>query len=344
MTALVGTVSLAAALVTAPSAAAAPTAAQSPDPNLTVTSVTLGRSSVLVSGLNRFVVGVTVKAGYNSTVETPLNVFFQRTGGVGPLKYMIAGQLKRTGGTLKDGTWTGTVDIPSTANGTFKVYGVLPGYLQPGDMTTETPFDGPSIAVTGVHLPKLAVQVIPRVVPFGSPYQVKAVIYDSATGKPYGVRLPLQVTFDNLCVEHDAVTRLTDTAGVLYTSFPAAAADWLNCVRVRGRFFDTISHGFFPLRPGIVAAIPSKTSAPVSTYVPVNGSVAGAPYRCPVLLQRLHGRTAWRLANQSTVRQSGRFTVVAQPPNLGNNSYRVYFPTCNRFQAGYSRMFAIQGT
>ena len=343
VTALVGTVSLAAAMMTALPAAAAPSSAQSPDPNLTVKSVTLGRSSVLVSGLNRFVVGVTVKASYNSTSETPLNVLFRRTGGVGPLKYMIAGQLQRTGGTLKDGTWTGTVDIPSTANGTFKVYGVLPGYLQAGDMTTETPFDGPSIAVTGVHLPKLAVQVIPRVVPFGSPYQIKAVIYDSATGKPYGVRLPLQVVYDNLCVEYDAGSRLTDTAGVLITSMPADAANWLNCVRVRGRFFDTISHGFFPLRPGIVAATPSKTVVPVSTLVPVNGSVAGAPYRCSVQLQRLHGRTAWRLANQSTVRQSGRFTVTAQPPNLGNNTYRVYFPTCHNFQAGYSKLFAIRG-
>ncbi|MEU4390916.1 hypothetical protein [Kribbella sp. NPDC023855] len=333
-----------AALLVAPSATAAPATAESPDPNLTVKSVTLGRSTVLVSGLNRVAVGVTVKASYKSGTETPLNVFFKRTGGVGPLQHMIAGELKRTGGTLNDGTWTGTVDVPSTANGTFKVYGVLPGYMLPGDMTTETPVDGPSIAVTGVHLPKLAVQVIPRVVPFGSAYQVKAVIYDSATGKPYGVRLPLQVVNDNLCVEYDAIPRYTDTAGVLITTFPAAAADSLNCVRVRGRYFDTIARFFFPLRPGIVAATPSKTSVPVSTLVPVNGSVAGAPYRCPVLLQRLHGRTAWRLANQSTVRQSGRFTVVAQPPNLGNNSYRVYFPTCDRFQAGYSRTFAIQGT
>lgn len=344
VTALVGTVSLAAALVTAPSAAAAPSAVQSPDPNLTVTSVTLSRSSVLVSGLNRFVVGVTVKAGYNSTYETPLNVVFKRTGGAGHLTYMLAGLLKRTGGTLKDGTWTGTIGVPSTANGTFKVYGVVPGSMPPGDQTTETPFDGPSLAVTGVHQPKLAVQVIPRVVPFGSPYQVKAVIYDSATAKPYGVRLPLQVTVDNLCVEHDAGSRLTDTAGVLYTSFRAESADWLNCVRVRGPFFDTIGVGFVPLRPGLVGATPSRTSVPVSTVVPVNGSVAGAPFRCPVLLQRLHGRTAWRLASQGTVRQSGRFTVNAQPPNVGNNSYRVYFPTCHNFQAGYSRTFAIVGT
>ncbi|WP_433013088.1 hypothetical protein [Kribbella sp. CA-294648] len=182
--------------------------------------MTLGRSTVLVSGLKRVAVGVTIKAGYNSDNlddnDTSLAVLLKRTGGTGPIQSMIGGHLRRTAGTLKNGTWTGTAEVPSTANGTCKVYGVLPGYVldMGGDMISETPVDGSSIAVTGMHLPKLAVQVIPRAVPFGSAYQVKAVIYDSATGKPYGVRLPLQVVNDNLCAEYDAGSRLTDTAGV----------------------------------------------------------------------------------------------------------------------------------
>lgn len=349
--ALAGLVSMAAMLVAAPMATAAPMAAESPDPKLTVTDVDLGRSTVAVSGLNRYVVGVTVKAGYNSDDplddDTLLNVFLKRTGGVGPIRHMIAGHLKRTAGTLKNGTWTGTVDVPSTANGTFKVYGVLPGFTldgSDGSMTTETPFDGPSIAVTGVHLPKLGVSMIPKVVPFGSAYQVKAAIWDSATGKPYGTRIPLQVVNDNLCVEYDAGSRLTDAAGTLVTSFPAAAADSLNCVRVRGKFFDTIGLGWFPLRPGIIGATPSKTSVPINTIVPVNGTVAGAPFRCPVILQRLYGATQWRNASQDIVRQSGRFTVLAQPSYRGNNIYRAYFPTCGRYQAGISKSFVIRGT
>jgi hypothetical protein len=350
MAALAGLVSMAAMLV-APTATAVPRAAESPDPKLTVTSVTLGRSTVAVSGLNRVAVPVTVKAGYNSDDpqddDTLLNVFFKRTGGVGPIRYMIAGHLKRTAGTLKNGTWTGTVDVPSTANGTFKAYGVLPGFTldgSDGSMTSETPFDGPSIAVTGYHLPRLGVSVIPKVVPFGSAYQLKAAIWDSATGKPYGTRIPLQVVNDNLCVEYDAGSRLTDAAGILYTSFPAAAADSLNCVRVRGKFFDTIGLGFFPLRPGIIAAVPSRYVVPINTIVPVNGTVAGAPFRCPVILQRLYGATQWRNASQDIVRQSGRFTVLAQPSYRGNNIYRAYFPTCGRYQAGVSKTFVIRGT
>ncbi|WP_344843082.1 hypothetical protein [Kribbella ginsengisoli] len=336
-------------LVAAP-AGAAPQVAQSPDPKLTVTDVVLGRTSVAVSGLNRVAVPVTVKAGYNSDdpsdAGTLLNVFLKRTAGIGAVPLMIAGHLTRTAGTLKNGTWTGTVDVPSTANGTFQVVGVLPGATldgSDGSMTSETPFNGPSIAVTGLHQPKLGVSVIPRVVPFGSGFAVKAAIYDSTTGKPYASRILLQIQNDNLCIEYDAGSKYTDRSGILLASFPAAAADYLTCVRVRGKYFDTLGTGWFVLRPGIVSATPSKTSAGIGTIVPVNGSVRGAPAGCPVVLQRLYAGAHWRGVSAATVRASGRFTVNAQPPYAGNVSYRVSLPTCDRFQAGVSKTFVIRG-
>ncbi len=351
----VALVGMTAMMVTAPAAtasvteAAVPRAAQSPDPKLSVSAVTLSRTTVAVSGLNRVAVPITVKGGYDS--DDPmndtmlLNVFLRRTGGSGAISWMAAGHLTRTAGTVKNGTWTGAVEVPSTANGTFRVYGVLHGSTidgSDGSMTTPTQYDGPSLTVTGLHVPKLGISVIPRVVPFGSAYQVKAAIYDSATGKPYGSRIPLQVVNDNLCVEHDAGSRLTDRAGILVTNFPADAAGSLNCVRVRGRFFDTIGHGFVPLRPGIVGATPSKTVARVGTLVPVNGTVARSSH-CPIFLQRLRGATQWRGVNQDLVRQSGRFTLLAQPPGVGNWVYRAYLPTCGPVQAGASKSFVIRG-
>lgn len=346
ITALAGMVSI---LVAAP-ATAMPTAAQSPDPRLTVTAVTLGRTAVAVSGLNRVSVPVTVKAGYNSDdpiyANTLLNVFLQRTGGIGAVPLMVAGHLTRTAGTLKNGTWTGTVDVPSTANGTFHVFGVLAGETldgSDGSSTTETLFNGPNIAVTGLHQPKLGVSVIPRVVPFGSGFQVKAAIYDSTTGKPYSSRILLQIANEHLCIEYDAGSKYTDAAGILFASFPAAAADYVTCVRVRGKFFDTLGTTFVVRRPGIVSAVPSKTSAKVGTIVPVNGSVRGAPAGCAVVLQRLYAGTQWRGVSTGIVRSSGRLTVNAQPPYVGNVSYRVSLPTCNNYQAGVSKTFVIRG-
>ncbi|MFG1819305.1 hypothetical protein ACGFIF_36470 [Kribbella sp. NPDC049174] len=345
---LAAAVSLVFAAVTAPAASAVPEKVSSPDPNLTVTSVTLGRTAVAVSGLNTVAVPVTVVGGYDTDESYPiyLNVFLDRTGGTGPARYMVAALLTLSSGTIQNGVWKGSLYVPSTANGTFKVSGVMQGQTidgSDGSMTSPTPFAGPSITVTGVHLPKIGVSILPKVVPFGSAYKARVAIFDSATGKPYGSRINVQITWDNLCVEHDGDRYLTNTSGIVERTYPAAAGDALNCVRLRGRAFDTAGLGWSVSRPGIVGATPSKTSAPVGTIVPVNGTVAGAPSNCAVILQRLSGATVWRGVSQDVVRQSGRFTVLAQPPYVGNVIYRVYFPTCSRYQAGLTKPFTIRG-
>ncbi|MEV8377368.1 hypothetical protein AB0P21_31805 [Kribbella sp. NPDC056861] len=321
-----------------------------PEPWLTITAVTLGRSAVAVSGMNTVAVPITVKAGYASddpwTVRMPLFVTLKRTGGIGPIDLIVAGDLSRTAGTVRNGTWTGSLNVPSTANGTFKVTGVgrTTNYDDSdGSMPSPTPFDGPSIAITGVHLPKLGVAVIPRVVPFGAAYQLKAAIYDSATGRPYGTRILLQVVRDNLCAEYDAGSKYTTTAGILVTNFAGVGGDVNHCVRIRGRYVDVRSLHFTPLRPGIVAAAPRMTSVEVGMVVEVNGSVAGRSYRCQVDLQRLYGATQWRMVSSGSVRASGRFTLRAQPPYAGNLRYRVALPTCGRYQAGVSKSFVIRG-
>jgi hypothetical protein len=330
---------------------AVPAARAVPDPQLTVTAVTLGRATVAVSGLNTVAVPVTVEAGYDTTDprydNLLLNVILKRSGGSGPVGLIVAGELKRTAGSVRSGTWTGSLNVQSTANGTFKVDGVGRGANydgSDGSMVSPTPFAGPSIAITGVHVPKIGVSVIPKVIPFGSAYQLKAAVYDSATGKPYGSRILLQVVRDNLCFEYDAGSRYTTPGGILVTSFPGKGGDVYHCVRIRGRYVDTLSLGFYPLRPGVVSAVPAKTSAPVGTIVGVDGSVAGLTARCPVALQRLYGSTQWRGVSSAVVRQSSRYTLNAQPAYAGNIHYRVSFLTCGRYQAGVSKSFVIRGS
>jgi hypothetical protein len=341
--------SLALAVLVAPVASAAPEKVATPDPNLTVTSVTLGRGSVAVSSLNLFPVPVTVKAKWDVSEpgDAVLNVFLERTAGTGPLQSTAAVKLTLAEGNVQTGgTWKGTLYVPSTANGTFKVSGVQAGWPidgSTGDMTSPTPFAGPSIAITGSNLPKLTVAVIPAAVPVGKPYKVRVTVLNSATGKPYGTRINVQVTVDNLCVESDGDRYLTNTAGVVEVARSAVVADWLNCVRLRGPAFDILGMGFEVPRPATLSAVPSKTSVKVNTIVPVDGSVAKAPSGCAVVLQRLHGATQWRTASQASVRTSGRYTVLAQPPVVGNNVYRVYLPACKAL-LGYSKNFVIRGT
>lgn len=328
----------------------APAAQAAPDPNLTITDVDLDKTAVAVSGLNTVSIKATVKGGYDSTEpgdeNLVLNVVLERTGGTGPLKTIFSTDLKRISGTLQNGVWSGTLNATSTANGTFKVTGVVTGpYGAPigGTPFDATPYDGPSLAVTGIHLPKVTASVSPKVVPFGSPYSIKWAVTDTATGKPYSSRIKALLGVDVPCAEGGGQSVLTDTNGTVTKSYKAADADFLNCLRLPGAPYDIGGQWLFVARPGIVSAAPSKASAPVGTIVPVNGSVAGAPYRCKVSLQRLYGASQWREVTWGFTRQSGRFTVNAQPAYKGLIPYRVYFPTCNRYQAGISKVFYIRG-
>jgi hypothetical protein len=295
---------------------------------------------------------VTLKARYAPAVPPDshklLAVVLERSGGVGPSNLIVAGDLLRTAGTAQNGTWTGNLNVPSTANGTFKVTGVVGSVNYDGgdgSMIGPTPFAGPSIAIRGVHIPKIGVSVVPRVVPFKAPYQIRAAIYDSTTGKAYGTRILLQVTRANLCFEYDVGSKPTNAAGLLVTNFEGVYGDTGHCVRVRGKYVDTLSFHFTPLRPGVVTAAPAKTSAPVGELVPVNGSVKGnfSEQPRPVVLQRLYG-TEWRVVSTATVRQSGRITLTAQPAYVGNISYRVSLPAFHQYQAGVSKTFVIRGT
>jgi hypothetical protein len=326
---------------------AAPPAQADPEPGFAVTDVDLGSPTVAVSGLNLAPVKLTVKAKY--TVPQPsdnrLFVVLQRQTGVGYPTVLLSTLLPLKSGTVQDGVWEGPVYVPSTANGTFKITGVQFGqYPLGGDFTEPTPFDGPTLAVSGYHLPKVTASVTPRVVPVGSPYSIRWAVTDKTTGKPYGTRITVLLAIDNGCAENAGgdVVR-TDTNGLVTKAYAAGDANWLNCLRITGNPIDITGLGFVVARSTYVTAVPSKTSAPVGSVVPVNGSVGGAPSNCKVWLQRLYGATQWRSVSSNGVRTSGRYTVNAQPAYKGLIPYRVYFPACHNFSAAVSKVFYIRG-
>lgn len=341
-----------AALVAVPLAGLLPVgAAQAdPDPNLTISQVVLDRTSVAVSGLNTYPINVTVKGGYNSSepgdAGLVLNVVLTRTGGTGPRDNIVSADLKRTGGTVQNGTWTGRLNVASTANGTFKVTGVMTGPYgapDPGTPVDPTPYSGQTVTVKGTNLPKITASVNPRVVPWDKPYSITWAVTNTATGKPYGSRIPIGLGVDTPCAEGGSPMYKTGTNGLITKSYTAYDGGAMNCAHVYADPYYIVGQWLFVAHPAIVSAVPSKTSAPVGTVVPVNGSV----YRvgsCSVQLQRLYGASQWRTVSSAAVRQSGRFTVNAQPSYKGLIPYRAYFPTCHNIVAGVSKTFYIRGT
>jgi hypothetical protein len=337
-----------AALVVLGLAAVPITAQASPDPNLKIDAVAINQPAVAVSGLNTAALTVTVTGKFIDAEDskTPVLAILQRTGGSGSQTTLLSTSLPR----LANGTWSGRLYVPSTANGTFKVTGVIHGPFFPGsgDMTEPTPFSGPSLAVTGTHVPRISASVIPKVVPFGKPYSIRWAVIDSQTGRPYGSRLRVVLGNDNTCAEYvgPGYTNLTDLAGTVTKSYPASLADFVNCLLLPGNPSSNGGLGLVPARPAIISATPSKPSATVGTIVPVNGVVAGAPSSCKVYLQRLYGATQWKTVSPAgAIRSySGKFVLNAQPAYKGLIPYRVYFPLCYNFQAGVSKVFYIRGT
>ncbi|HEY3556378.1 MAG TPA: hypothetical protein VGL05_02885 [Kribbella sp.] len=328
--------------------AAAPLAAQAePDPDLKITSVTLNKTSVAVSGLNTVPVTVTVKGSYSPDPTTQLNVILERTSGTGIEHVLFSTNLVRN---ETAGTWSGPLLVPSTANGTFKVTSVMTGPYFPGSgsMTDPTPYPGQTLTVTGTHQPKITASVNPKRVPYGKPYSITWAVTDAQTGKPYGSRLRVELAFDNICVEYigPGYTHLTDVNGLVTQSHPAAEAEGVNCLLLPGNPASNGGLGLSIARPIIkptVYAVPSKTSAPVGTIVAVNGSVHTVAAGCRVYLQRLYGATQWRSVSIGQVRTSGRYTVYAQPAYRGLIPYRTYVPACGSI-AAFSKTFYVRGT
>jgi hypothetical protein len=341
-----------AALLAAPLLlAGAQTVAQAaPDPALTIESVTVNKTSVAVSGLNTVPITVTVKGKYDtgsptSDAKVPVNVLLERTGGIGQMRHLLSTNLPRNQAT---GTWTGPIQVPSTANGTFKVIGVMTGPFYPGTagMSDPTPYAGPSISVTGTHQPKVTALVTPRVVQYNQPYTIKWAVSDAQTGKPYGTRIRVELNTDSGCVENfgPGYTHVTDTNGIVTETYPGVSITPITCLLLPGSP-DAIGWlSFVPKRQALIAAVPSKSSAPVGTVVPVNGSVSGGPFNCKVHLQRLYGASQWRTVSSGATRASGRFTVNAQPAYRGLIPYRVYLPACGSIVPGVSKVFYVRGT
>ncbi|MFC9687029.1 hypothetical protein ACFTSF_00695 [Kribbella sp. NPDC056951] len=335
-----------AALLTAPllgvALSSAPVA-QASQVKVVAAKVTLSRTTVAVASLNTVPVTVTVEgSGHGESVY----VRFKRVSGSGPEDEFFSMPLKLVDGNGNPGLWRGTLNVPSTANGTIEPDGVYSGeYIYGAEPGEPDPVSSPPVlTVNGTHVPKLTALITPKVVPYNQPWTIRYTVTDSQTGKPYGTKLKLWVREDNRCVESlGNETSLTDASGNITLKYGASPnGDWLHCMMLPGKPAPVGGIAALVKRPAAISATPSRTSAPVGTIVPVNGTVTHGG-GCPVNLQRLYGASAWRTVGTAKVRASGRFTLNAQPAYKGNIPYRAQLPACYNKVAGVSKTFTIRG-
>jgi hypothetical protein len=341
------------AAVAAPPGAVPRALVAATEPVLTAVSVSPG--AVAVRGLD--LVQVTVSATFSDTAwGDPEMVVLHRTT-KGAWDRSAPGELlailRRSSGSGSAGTFTGTVQVPSSAHGSWRVALIgWPGPFGPAIDVTTSGLPPATLAVTGTHRPRMRFSVVPQPVPYPQTRAVAraAMSFDDTRAPISGLTVGFGT--DNSCAERigpDATVR-TDSHGVAARRI-TVSGPWVTCAWVPfpGSSRELSNPGWavgagLPRLGTVTSAAPSRASARRRTAVPVTGHVAAlvVPARNPVQLQRLVGRT-WRTVNTALVRSSARFTVTANPPR-GRNYYRMTFPGTTEYGPSTSSTFTITGT
>jgi hypothetical protein len=357
-------VAVAAVVLAGGTLGAASTAAAADPPR--VLAVSLSASSVQVDGLALAQVTVTTTVqGWPDDVHS---AFLTRTSHAAEpsAPWLMIGVLERLSGAPGAGTYRGTVYVPSSAGGDWRVSTISNAEANSasiGQMTTERDprADGvpdAALVVHGTHPPRIRLTIEPTPVPYPSTrFKAVAAYDDAATGRPL-VGRPVVIAFDNDCVEsspageptdaHGQVRRLAEDAyGFLVCAWaplpaPAATFQW------RLNYAVTATRAIYTVRLG---ARPARTSVKLGSSTTVDGNVVAVgaePWRAAaagthVRLQRLVGRT-WRSVNLAKVASSGRYHAAATPPSRGRHLYRVWFPSQSRFQGIVTATFSITAT
>jgi hypothetical protein len=331
-----------------------------------VLAVSLSASSVAVDGLA--LAQVTVTTTVQGWPEELHSAFLRRTSSATEpsATYAMIAVLERSSGSPGSGTYQGTVYVPSSAAGNWRVSAVSDAEWNSGSSgamsTTRDPrADGvpdAALAVHGTHPPRIRLAIDPTPVPYPSTrYTAVATYSDVATGRPL-VGRPVVIGFDSECAEgsppgqrtdaHGQVRRIIqDAHGFLVCAsaplpVPAATFQW------RVNYVVMATGATYTVRLG---AKPARTSVERGSSTTVNGNVVAVgaePGRAAaadthVRLQRLVGRT-WRSVNEARVTSSGRYHVVATPPSRGRHLYRVWFPSQGRFKGTVTKAFSITAT
>jgi hypothetical protein len=217
-----------------PAAASGPVASSDTSPPR-VRAVWFSRRSVAVSGLAVVPVTVSVRVTDPSGVaENPHTFDASPQVTLGPVpgfRSQLRPTLARASGTVTDGIWSATINVPSTWNGTVRVTSV-----GAADRLGNTRLDelsgarAPALRVRGTHRPALTIHH--TLLPDG--LQISGRAYFTDTGRPLA-RTPLATSFESGCdLDGGAVNDIVTDARGFYVKrwvYPDTAA---GCVALIG--------------------------------------------------------------------------------------------------------------
>jgi hypothetical protein len=326
-------------------------------PVTTVDNVTYSSPALTVSGLA--MAAQTVTAHITTPTASTWQFHLAGTGGSGALRAMDAIPTL-TSGTSTNGTWSATVYMPSTADGTWSLSSVNVCAPDCGGAPIAVPA-APTFTVTGHHQPRLSLGVVPSPLPYpqkGGVVKGRVIDSDTLQGMP-GVAIGY--SNDANCVQFPPdgpigflVTKKTNSGG--YYDFSPTNLLMLNCVGIWGSVrHNSDGYSVFPafrtfsvtIKP-LVTASAGAARAKVGTTVAVQGqafdwNVWNGRGRI-VQVQQLRGSTQWRTVATVNVRLNGRLNATVSPTVHGTNIYRAFTPALTNSAPSSSRSFTIVGT
>ena len=224
---------------------AAPATADTSRPTLTSTDdsapqvrdLRFSRASVTVRGLDVVPVRVSMRLTDPSGVlDNPhdMNPYPQLVlGSVPGHQAKLRPVLTRTAGTATDGTWSATVNVPSTWNGTVRILSVGAVDLAGNELSTAlTGAQSPKLRVRGTHRPALTFTYSML---DGGGFRIHGRASFTDTGRPIRNR-PLATAYDSGCdFDGGAVADIrTDARGNYEKRFPNGGAGAAGCVALTG--------------------------------------------------------------------------------------------------------------
>lgn len=337
----------------------------------TITSVAVSQPTVALDALNTLPVTWTVHINDPGTGGMKVTnipgvtwwyprLILQQVSGTGQVPEMQvslcpSGQVAPcpTSTGIADGDWTGTIQVPSTASGVWKVAGIWVAGSPAAPTLVAAPAGAPTLTVTGLDIPALSVGYSPSIVHYQTGFSFKGALYDSTTGANFfgvvnvGTVLPGpmgdQCFWGNGHGPHEyfakqngylAPTVASESRGpvrfcldVLTRSTGAMNSDGMRQEIIRRLVYPPTFSTVGGQWPVSTPPLTAKTG----TTVIVNGQALPAAVslsHCTAVIEYLVGRSAWRLAGPAAgVRSSGRITLTYRALR-GRNLYKVLFPAC----------------
>ncbi|MBQ1058937.1 hypothetical protein [Micromonospora sp. C32] len=256
-------------------------------------------------------------------------------------------ELSLTAGTPQDGTWSATIHVPSTWNGTWEVHHLVATDAAWNRLDVDPSASADTrLKVTGTHRPAVTMRFTPNPLVGDGPLTVAGRFYYEDTGEGIANQ-PIFFGTDNLCVEyHSEPNGTTKADGTFSRTYPKGDR-YLKCVGIIRPSPSEISPRYIvvaadhPRVKPTVTAKANRTTVRPGTTVTFTG-VVKPDDSIDIELQQLQGRT-WRKVAAGWAHGDNnayRIAIVLKTP--GTFRYRVVVPNGDPALVGVSEVVTVR--